>query len=1685
MAKTCDSLPMSMVGPFEQTLFLGCSIQSISTSLGWNEQQSTVTVVLVEDTCPSLPDKPKVYYPAPGLKYSWHDPDPGFTNPTIGAPVYFRIGSDPAWPVNKNDKAEGKGFEFAGVIQSWTKDFSPNGNPVYTVQIVDPRICLQNLEIIISDYAGSAHGQDFGGAWGSSQEGVYNLINAYGWLEWATTAPAGKGGTRGPCPQTIVLGANFGSPANGFGGSMNNNEGTPWHELRNAVQYLLSGRTGKAVGQSNTDPEGRFSPYGYAKFRGAKIGSIETGGDFVDTDESSNNADRHGLQGFGLFGKSNQGGYDDVRSYASLKGGDTKYIADYIVDIREVPFTPRWYRLAGPSMNLLDMISQICSEAGADYYVELLFTQFGQKIIKVRTVQRAIQPDVGGPNGIEKFVADVENVMSKNISRELRNEPTSVFIYGGYVQTVYQQVLENHIVQYWGKDSLGVHHVNCRINKGCSHPPVPFTAAHETGDWAIYLDVRPLNLNLTTPIPANYVWISETEIRLALGDFDAWYNYCLIYDENNGTPFGDYLRNTIGMQQTIEFPEDLLNAGMSKEALAAAFENLLAGGFSISFKVQDPSSTQDQDVKKVHEYIQNWADTFYGKQFLVQLPYVCYSYEQDSAQILFSDNPTNDGGYPPEDACRVLDMPWAEGATPEPLDFFSDDQNKILPFGRYYKDHTGAYPREGEWIAYTPGAVANCAPPISTVTSMYVKGSVEEDPIAYSVGGVTYATALWKTENPIENSGSRVNIDELFAGFSEIVIGSQKFDLTEILSLNFGIIFSPDGGGRTDAGAMSIAPKRRTPNMVAVPMKSNTTRYGPMSWNSAPGPVSFVADDGLVPWEYGGYGDAGDTPFSVVEKMWGAMVESARDKYSNMQCGERGSINFPGYPTRRLGEELRSSQKMMHELTLQSHAFNMIEGGGESLMFIETPNWDSTFGPNITNITINVGAEGFTTNYTLSTFSPSFGRWAKYNANRLKQSGQRRAEIMRMQREHNKLRRAVAAAQGRASAQIKDLKGRKPTKQAPEGGASVIAGTNTTMLPDGKGEGGTFTNPNSAHLTPRTLFHGNPSADAIPWASQGFMSQDGLFRAVANSSSTLPRYTSKNATNAKDQCGDIPHTRRESNPPFNGDKDYVPCIIDIDYLDPWAYPSKAKHDEDANDATNHSDINIFSHGAAAVVKQNIQEYSINNTFPSALRGIASKGPLLIHGWGYDIDGKPIPNEADDEVDASGGTFEDENLKDRFLSHYLRKPHTWPVGPVDLRWDRKRGVWTTPSEFKIIKGKTPEGAIAPGQTRTDCITALAGVGTRMGTTSNPVYDAAGNLVGTTGNIKVSNPTFQPTIPQDSEFYAIYDSIACTYYPIFGSGGSVSISGGSYCDYTSSFKACSGVSCIGFTSGLKVTDITDGIGTVVADHYIQDLDYCNWSASVGRTSPQFFNKLEVGTGLRGYYSDIEVGDNCAVRIDADHRISSTGTTCDGTDKTIDDQFFTHLSFGTGLGVYDRGDCKYEIYSCGSGGGGCITGASISCDVAVARGFCDKTGLVSSDDCIEGLLAGPGLDLWKITAEVPEKGSHYIESNLKITSGCVEYANPAMPMVNNVETIYLTCGLSGTPVSECEGKGGGGGSGICDIEIGLNPLACPGGWETVRYVHDICCSGAGLEVIYRHLQFSSCGLFSGVYGDEECSA
>ena len=68
---------------------------------------------------------------------------------------------------------------------------------------------------------------------------------------------------------------------------------------------------------------------------------------------------------------------------------------------------------------------------------------------------------------------------------------------------------------------------------------------------------------------------------------------------------------------------------------------------------------------------------------------------------------------------------------------------------------------------------------------------------------------------------------------------------------------------------------------------------------------------------------------------------------------------------------------------------------------------------------------------------------------------------------------------------------------------------------------------------------------------------------------------------------------------------------------------------------------------------------------SGIRSVGLRSPLVLSGWGYDVDGNPVPyDDTGENVD-----------KTKLHPEATYNPNTWKTGPVDLRWDDERKVWS--------------------------------------------------------------------------------------------------------------------------------------------------------------------------------------------------------------------------------------------------------------------------------------------------------------------------------------------------------------------------------------------------------------------------
>lgn len=102
--------------------FLGATVLSFNSSLGWGSTSSTLTVDVIED-CTSIP--PDCF------EINNNCPPPT----SVGQAAYFKAGN----------------FEFGGIIQSYSRSRSSAGL-IYKVQLTDPRDLLQNFVIVVDTY---------------------------------------------------------------------------------------------------------------------------------------------------------------------------------------------------------------------------------------------------------------------------------------------------------------------------------------------------------------------------------------------------------------------------------------------------------------------------------------------------------------------------------------------------------------------------------------------------------------------------------------------------------------------------------------------------------------------------------------------------------------------------------------------------------------------------------------------------------------------------------------------------------------------------------------------------------------------------------------------------------------------------------------------------------------------------------------------------------------------------------------------------------------------------------------------------------------------------------------------------------------------------------------------------------------------------------------------------------------------------------------------------------------------------------------------------------------------------------------------------------------------------------------------------------------------------------------------
>lgn len=1027
----------------------------------------------------------------------------------------------------------------------------------------------------------------------SGVNNVYNLINVYGYLE----------ATDLDCPPITVNGVEFGSPAGGFGGSSINSRGIPWNNIKGALNVLTSAQT-KVTNQ--------WSPYGRILYVGANPAKDSYG--VIAADSTDSNLPT-------LYGAS-------------------QYIAEYLIDTTELPTITDDYRINGPSLSFTDLIKKVCTDFGLDYYIELVPVNYGgtlYKVIKVRTASRRSQPSL---NAISTFVNNATGVINNTVGREIRNEATSVFLVGGKEQQLYQTPNTGLIVPYFGVDYSGAM-IQAQYNT--------------TSGWTPALDIERLNLSLTTPFTGDYsdlkgsgfLDITERELQIALSQDTT---YLQTYATSNDTKLGEYLSGVLSVGSAF--------VDISGKAIPDfAGDTYLPGDYvgSSTVSVLDNNPQVKDDYKKITEYISQFAKEYYGRQFLVEIPFTCYEYDPSQRTYVWSDEPSQDGAW--NDFSGLLGLPFPSLAS----DFFTNDDGRVNSLLRYSAEGTGidtSILGNDDYIGTTgtiPGTGAGESGP--TGVNVWVKTEIEDK---WIIGrpqnpSAQIAYALLKTPAPvlIKTTGllDAMADDPYFAGTEELdAISARREDPEDItVSIIAGMETVTDAPGK-------FVP----PLLAAVPLKSNVNNYGPWGYSGPPGATSFISDEGLTPWSYGS---------RYLMNLAATSTVSTASTY--MREGERGLITVPGYPDIPLGAELLSTQSgvLGNQRFIETRVGVTDTFLGITWVGVSMGASDGTYGPCVTNTSVNVGAGGVTTTYTLSTFTPSYGEFSKKNAERLQRQGQQRLADIRRSRANQKVNETLSKIRGigRDVKRIEESSLESSKKPAPMMFVAPGVSEDTdTGVPSRRRPVAAATADDIAKL-PAT------------GVNTAVASYDTFYTPVSKTQTdfSFPPFASGNAETEGKAWSASPQIPADN---------VTPLVVDATYYD--RYPLFSSQDSSVISRDSSTGVtkaypldNIVGHTGNGKGDVN-SRYTTYPKYSEDIATFAHKGPFLLKSWGYDTEGRPVPNVAD--TNAANGVFATTGTiaNSGFYPNFLEYEKTWPCAPIDLRYDRLRGVWTTPPPIPI-------------------------------------------------------------------------------------------------------------------------------------------------------------------------------------------------------------------------------------------------------------------------------------------------------------------------------------------------------------------------------------------------------------------
>jgi hypothetical protein len=896
---------------------------------------------------------------------------------------------------------------------------------------------------------------------------------------------------------------------------------------------------------------------------------------------------------------------------SDLFGGPCQYRDHYYrVDISELPNLDDWVRFGDDSVALSDLIHQVCEYANHDYFYSLE----NHNTIKVNTVDRSWQSyDLSAFNIDTSVGTEIDNRLNRGSIGGTIGDGT------GYTDTSrgieLREAYTNAFLvgeyrqDMWQVDFSGNHPSNATI--------WPYWGKDEYGRVIPGYGIGYGDMS------------SEHYFTVNTGTWNVGFasTYTITVTEMRlalagQTQWQDFVVSRQpqlvgrGFHSEDEFPNEEADFLWKCILNNCVLPKQLAANSVEQARHADDESERWNKMEQIYKQVHQYASNFFAKKYLVALPFLCAYYDLSDRVLRKNWDIATDGGW---FEGTVLGL-WPNSV---PLENFKTDDGRIQAF-----------------VGFNTAPVALDLTNITNRTDFvqlnpyvaYVRCSVDEivqDQFGkwravITLPGVVQVYDTWRT------------IQHVLGMYA---IAAARYGLSSRLENVISEMAELTGA---DKSKYDMAPMGQMPNAAAIPLRSNRLTYGPwgatvrtggqIDWTlptNTAGKTDYERNSEFAPWNFGNttrLNQAGDA--------------YVRTRLSDHYVIEQGSVSWPDAPAVSLGDALFAG------------------------------------GPLVTSISVSVGqgTSPVTSTYNMKTYTPDYGKLGQQYIAAIKRSGQQARKANRMFR--------VWALDKYKTVSGKifshwNQRARWAIRYNTGSSHDILAGHYIHEPEDWQNSQCNVVSTELRKHLPE-LNAGNSGY----YKYKATMDMNGLLRPFSTDPADYDnRFPQFNESEAKEKVTERDMTKLAKHTLFYT-KDQCPPIwckephlpITIETLSPFLRNEDATNGLTLthNEESVGHDIEFVTRDGVYPTYLSVRRPDDNYSEEHKYRAMALRGPLIIAGWGFDTENKPVPN--------AGGPTGKELA---FHKDWLRKPHTWKVGPLDVRWDHRRQVWTAPAEKKIV------------------------------------------------------------------------------------------------------------------------------------------------------------------------------------------------------------------------------------------------------------------------------------------------------------------------------------------------------------------------------------------------------------------